>query len=157
MAVSDVVVRPIAAPDHAPWLDMWARYCAFYGADVPAAATAATWTRIVAAEDAVRGLVATDSSGAAIGFAHYVLHPFTWGTQPVCYLEDLFVEPRRRGGGAGRALIEHLVALGTARGWSRVYWMTQASNTVARRLYDGFAAADDFVRYTVALDDGPSG
>jgi hypothetical protein len=36
-------------------------------------------------------------------------------------------------------------------GWSRLYWHTRADNP-ARRLYDEFAAADDFVRYRRSLD-----
>lgn len=149
-------VRPVIAADRAAWSDLWRQYCAFYGADVPSRATQTTWERIVAADGAVRGLVAVaGGSGAVAGFAHYVLHPFTWGDPLACYLEDLFVAPALRGTGIGRALMRHLIDVGTANGWSRVYWMTQRQNAVARRLYDRFAAADDFVRYTVNLDGSP--
>jgi hypothetical protein len=34
--------------------------------------------------------------------------------------------------------------------------MTQESNRVARRLYDRYSMPDDFVRYSVALDDAPA-
>jgi hypothetical protein len=37
------------------------------------------------------------------------------------------------------------------RGWSPVYWLTRQSNETARRLYDKFAEADDFVRYRIFL------
>ena len=36
-----------------------------------------------------------------------------------------------------------------AEGWARLYWMTRADNTRARRLYDRYAQADDFVRYVI--------
>ena len=42
--------------------------------------------------------------------------------------------------------------LGRDRGWSRLYWHTRASNEAARRLYDKFVNADDFVRYRMILD-----
>jgi len=42
--------------------------------------------------------------------------------------------------------------LGRDNGWSRVYWHTRQSNEAARRLYDKFAKADDFVRYRMILD-----
>jgi len=156
MLASPVVVRPVAAADRSPWLDLWRQYCAFYGADVPARATETTWERIVAREGPMLGVVAeAGDSGAVVGFAHYVLHPFTWGDRLACYLEDLFVQPGVRGAGIGRALMLHLLGLGAANGWSRVYWMTQQQNVTARRLYDRFAAADDFVRYTVQLDASP--
>ncbi len=90
-----------------------------------------------------------------VGFANYVVHPFTWGEEDVCYLEDLFVAPDVRGRGAGRALIEHLIERAVAEGWSRLYWLTRAENETARRLYDRFCPADGFVRYTVS--PGPGG
>ena len=90
-----------------------------------------------------------------IGFASYIVHPFTWSERQVCYLEDLFVEPAARGRGAGRLLIEHVIALARAEGRARVYWMTREGNETARRLYDTFAPADDFVRYTIELPGSP--
>jgi ribosomal protein S18 acetylase RimI-like enzyme len=68
-----------------------------------------------------------------------------------CYLEDLYVDPVVRGHGIGRALIDDLVRLGRDNGWSRIYWHTRQSNEAARRLYDKFAKADDFVRYRLFL------
>jgi hypothetical protein len=57
---------------------------------------------------------------------------------------------------AGRLLIERLLAVAEQQGWWRVYWsrvcwMTRESNAVARRLYDRFTPADDFVPYSVTL------
>jgi hypothetical protein len=48
-------------------------------------------------------------------------------------------------------LIQDLLDLARARHWSRLYWHTRAGNP-ARRLYDDFAEADDFVRYRVLFD-----
>ena len=102
------------------------------------------------AETPVNALVAVRvGSGDLLGFAHYVLHPHTWSDKTLCYLEDLFVSPEARGQNVGYALISHLVEIGKAAGWGRVYWHTETANTAARRLYDRFTAADDFVRYTV--------
>ena len=36
-----------------------------------------------------------------------------------------------------------------AEGWARLYWMTREDNEPARRLYDRYASADDFVRYVI--------
>jgi GNAT superfamily N-acetyltransferase len=67
----------------------------------------------------------------------------------VCYLEDLYVEPAARGHGIGTAFIEWLRNAMRAEGWARLYWVTRESNAQARRLYDKFAQADDFVRYVI--------
>jgi GNAT superfamily N-acetyltransferase len=71
---------------------------------------------------------------------------------PICYLEDLFVDPNYRNRGLGRLLIQDLVDLAKIRGWARLYWHTQAANP-ARRLYSEFAGADDFVRYRLTFSD----
>jgi GNAT superfamily N-acetyltransferase len=67
----------------------------------------------------------------------------------VCYLEDLFVDPDRRGAGVGKALLEWLRNAMRAEGWARLYWVTHKDNADARALYDQFTKADDFVRYVV--------
>ena len=89
----------------------------------------------------------------AFGFSVSILHDGTWTTAPICYLEDLFVDPEYRGRGFGRLLIQDLVDRAKSRGWSRLYWHTQAANP-ARHLYDEYVAADDFVRYRVVFDGG---
>ena len=89
--------------------------------------------------------------GVVVGFAVCTVHPSSWTLHPSCYLEDLFVRPDVRGTGAGRALLEDLVAMAKARPWSRLYWHTATDNAYARRLYDHFAKAGDFVRYRVSF------
>ena len=62
------------------------------------------------------------------------------------------VDPQARGHGLGRALIDDLLILARDRGWSPIYWHTRRSNEAARRLYDNYVEADDFVRYRMILD-----
>jgi len=148
---AEPVLRTLRESDEAAWRVMWGEYCAFYGAPVAEDVTRVLWARLLGGEGAVRGVLATDADGAALGFAHYVLHPHTWSEKTLCYLEDLYVSPQARGRGVGHALIEHLVAAGRQSGWGRVYWHTHTDNATARRLYDRFTPADEFVRYTVRL------
>jgi GNAT superfamily N-acetyltransferase len=153
VASADLLVRAVAPGDHADWLEMWNAYCAFYETTLPQRVTAYTWQRIIAGDTPIGALIALGDAGRPVGFAHYVVHPYTWGEQPCCYLEDLFVCPGSRGHGAGAALIEALLRLCERNGWSRLYWMTREGNAAARRLYDRFARRDDFVRYTVTLGE----
>jgi GNAT superfamily N-acetyltransferase len=131
---------------------MWTGYCAYYQVAIPPATTVATWRRIIDPASAVKAVVAIDRAGVARGFANYVLHPYTWGEGPVCYLEDLFVVPDARGNGMGRRLIEHLVEAGRQQGWERLYWMTRSDNAAARNLYNAFCESDGFVRYLLPLN-----
>ena len=160
-----LTIRAVAESDAAAWRRLWAGYVAFYAATVADEITEHTWRRMLDPAAPVIGRVAecgvaecgvaecgvAEGDGHVAGFSVSVIHEGTWTLAPVCYLEDLFVDPAARGGGIGRALIEDLVDLGRQRGWSRLYWHTRAGNTAARRLYDRFAAADDFVRYRMTL------
>ena len=129
---------------------MWAGYVAFYEAEVSEAVTAGTWRRLLTPGPDMFGRIA-EWQGAAVGFTVCVLHPGSWTLAPICYLEDLFVDADVRGHGIGHALIEDLVVHARDCGWSRIYWHTRESNDAARRLYDKFAKADDFVRYRIFL------
>jgi GNAT superfamily N-acetyltransferase len=145
---SPCIIRAALPSDEAVWRQLWRGYCDFYEADVPEAVTNRTWKRILDPDAGVMCLVA-EVEGQVVGFANCVVHENTWETQAVCYLEDLYVTPGLRGQGVGGALLEWLRNAMRAEGWARLYWMTRADNTRARRLYDRFAQADDFVRYVI--------
>jgi GNAT superfamily N-acetyltransferase len=140
-----VLIRDIAPSDRDAWFRLWAGYNAFYETEVAPAVSERTWQRMLDANAPLFGRVA-EVEGRVAGFSLCVLHEGTWVDAPICYLEDLFVDPAARGQGLGRRLIEDLVALARTHGWSRLYWHTRADNP-ARKLYDEFTAADDFVRY----------
>ena len=114
------------------------------------AVTAGTWARILTPGSPLFGRIA-EWKGELAGFTVSVLHQGSWTLDPICYLEDLFVAPKARGHGIGRALIADLLGRAKERGWSRLYWHTRQGNAPARRLYDTFAVADDFVRYRMTL------
>ena len=145
-----MTIRDHIAADEAGWRRLWAGYLAFYGEDLPEAVTAATWRRILDPTSTIFARLA-ERDGRLVGMTVNVLHEGTWSAAPICYLEDLFVAPEARGAGIGRALISDLIAVGKARGWSRLYWHTKSGNSEARRLYDRFVAADDFCRYRLVL------
>jgi GNAT superfamily N-acetyltransferase len=146
--VTALLIRAAAPSDEAAWRDLWRGYLQFYQTTLPDEVTQRTWKRILDPDSAVMCIVAEDR-GVVVGFANCVVHENTWETQAICYLEDLFVAPAARGRGTGRALLEWLRNAMRAEGWARLYWVTQADNAPARRLYDEFAAADATVRYVV--------
>lgn len=150
MVKTPVVVRPPQARDEFAWRRLWAAYLDFYGATLSSEVTDYTWTRILNADGPMFGRIATLEE-TPVGFAISVVHEGTWSVRPTCYLEDLFVDLGARGIGVGRALLNDLVALGGERGWNSLYWHTRADNSQARKLYDRYVPADDFVRYRLQL------
>lgn len=105
-----ITVRPLETQDKERWLDLFDQYIEFYEANVPRDVIALTWQRLVSQSDGMMGFSAVDQSGAIVGIAAIVLHRSTWSASSYCYLEDLFVDPSRRGAGIGRALIEAVYA-----------------------------------------------
>ena len=111
----------------------------------------ANWARIESGT--LHALIATDAGGAAQGFLLYNAFAFSWSEGEVAYLQDLYVTAPARGQGHARALIAALADIGRARGWFKIFWMTQAHNDAAQRLYDKVALRRDYVRYDLPLAD----
>jgi GNAT superfamily N-acetyltransferase len=146
-------IRPIAPADEAQWRRLWAGYLEFYRQILDPATTDATWRRVLhPGREAMIGRVA-EADGRLIGLLHAVVHANTWAAAPVCYLEDLFVDPTARRAGIGRALIEALAAEGRPAGWRRIYWRTAADNATAQALYDRLARRSGWVTYELDLID----
>ena len=61
----------------------------------------------------------------------------------------MFVRSDARGYGAGRVLIDGLIAVGKQQNWRRIYWHTHENNYRARALYDRFSRRTDYVRYDI--------
>ena len=109
-----------------------------------------TWERFFDAAEPVHALVA-EGEGRVVGLVHYLYHRSTTRLHDVCYLQDLFTEPRQRGLGIGRRLIQAVYDAARAAGCSRVYWQTQVTNQTARALYDKVAEHRGFIVYSHEL------
>lgn len=141
-------VRRLEAKDKAAWLPLFKGYIAFYKASIADDVIETTWGRLLSGGEGFHiGLVAVDGSDVPVGIAHVLFHRSTWSPTCYCYLEDLFVDPARRGGGIGRALIDAVYAEADARKATRTYWATQEFNYPARTLYDTVATKSPFIQY----------
>jgi GNAT superfamily N-acetyltransferase len=141
-------VRPLEARDKPIWLALFKGYVEFYQATVSEDVIEILWQRLLQGGEGFHiAFVAVDDADTPVGLAHILFHRSTWSNGFYCYLEDLFVDPARRGRGIGRALIEAVYAEADARQCARTYWMTQETNTTARTLYDRVATKSPFVQY----------
>jgi GNAT superfamily N-acetyltransferase len=144
-----ITIRPITLSDNARWLELFKEYVIFYKSKVSDEQFELTWQRLHS-DFNMYGLIA-EKDGQIVGLAHYIFRPSTWEVEDYCYLEDLFVDPKVRGAGVGRALINELEKIAIAKGSKRLYWTTAPDNEVARKLYDKVAITDK-VQYKIFLN-----
>jgi ribosomal protein S18 acetylase RimI-like enzyme len=139
-------VRAARRDEFDSWMPLWRGYQAFYKVDIADTVSRGTWQRFFDdSEPMFCDLVEVD--GVVCGLVHSIDHRSCWFDKPVCYLQDLFVDPAYRGRHLGRALIEHVYAQAKSRGLARVHWLTHESNTEAMKLYDRIADKPGFVQY----------
>ncbi len=78
--------------------------------------------------------------GQVVAFALFFSNFSTFLAQPGLYLEDLYVQPQHRGGGIGKALLQHLGALAVQRGCGRFEWSVLDWNASAIGFYEKMGA-----------------
>jgi GNAT superfamily N-acetyltransferase len=146
-----VKIRKVEADDASRWRELWDGYTRFYEREPVDEVTHHAWTRILDPASPVHAIVAEREDGFVIGMANYLVHESTSQLRPVCYLQDLFVDPEIRGEGVGARLIDWLVDEAKRNRWSRLYWNTRENNYRARALYDRYTPHSGFVRYVIDL------
>ena len=142
-------VGKLRASDREAWAELWTAYLRFYKTSLPPEIFDHAWARLQDGRLHGRGAY---NDGRLVGITHFLFHDSAWTLRPVCYLQDLFVDPAQRGTGCGRALIQAVAAAAREAGSPRLYWLTQEDNAVARRLYDRVARYSGFIRYDHPLE-----
>jgi GNAT superfamily N-acetyltransferase len=78
--------------------------------------------------------------GEPAGFALWFFNYSTWQGKPGLYLEDLFVRPRFRKQGIGKALLTYLAKVAAQNGCGRYQWQVLDWNTPAIEFYESLGA-----------------
>jgi GNAT superfamily N-acetyltransferase len=81
-----------------------------------------------------------EGHGQPTGFALYFYNYSTWRGRPGIHLEDLFVLPRFRGQGIGKALLARVAARAAEQGCPRLQWDVLAWNQTAIDFYQSLGA-----------------
>lgn len=152
MGSDGIAMRLIEPRDESRWRALWEGYCLFYGKPPDPDVAEFTWARLLGKSGTptqIFGFVAVDGEDNVVGIGNCVLHENTSTLRPVCYLQDLFVDPAVRARGIGKQMIEWLLARMHEERWARVYWATREDNYRARGLYDQFTPHSGFLRYVV--------
>ena len=98
----------------------------------------------------------TERGERKVGYALVFYSYSTFLTAPGIFLEDLFVHPADRGRGAGKALLDAVVAMARERGCERVEWSVLDWNAPAIRFYEAYGARpqDAWTVYRLARKPG---
>ena len=78
--------------------------------------------------------------GVPAGFAFYFFNYSTWRGRPGIHLEDLFVRPRFRGKGIGKALLIRVAEIAVANQCARFQWDVLDWNQTAIDFYHSLGA-----------------
>lgn len=105
-------------------------------------------------------IVVATRRGRLLGYAYGRIERRDWNTlRERCAVGvDLWVEPRARRGGVGRALVEALVQRFADRGQPRIVIQVAAANRLARRVFAGLEFRETLVELARELSpagDGP--
>ncbi|ETX30725.1 GNAT family N-acetyltransferase [Roseivivax isoporae] len=140
-------VRPLVPEDQPCWRDLWTAYLDFYETQVSEEVYRTTFARLLDDDPRSHRALVAEADGRLVGLVHFLFHRHAWRVEEVCYLQDLYAVPERRGTGVGRALIEAVYAEADRAGAGQVYWLTQSFNATARRLYDRVGVETPFLKY----------
>jgi GNAT superfamily N-acetyltransferase len=88
-------------------------------------------------------------NGEPAGYAVFFMSYSTWLGKNGIYLEDLYITPKFRGAGTGKALLRHIAQLACERRCGRLEWSVLDWNQPAIDFYLSIGAApqDEWVRY----------
>lgn len=143
-----VVIRPLQFNDFAHWLPLWD------GNNLgqrDEAVTAETWSRLCDPNNTLVNGLCAEMNGEMMGIVHYILHPTTGHINPVCYMQDVFVDPAHRRKGIGKRLVNEVTKIGKQEKWARMYWLTQVGNAEAKAMYENFGIKLDFTFYVLPI------
>jgi GNAT superfamily N-acetyltransferase len=87
--------------------------------------------------------------GEAVGYAIWFYSYSTFSGRHGIYLEDLYVEPKHRGAGIGRAFLKNLAARCVREGLTRFEWSVLDWNEPSIGFYKSLGAVpvDGWIRY----------
>jgi aminoglycoside 6'-N-acetyltransferase I len=149
-------IRKMGASDCAAWIDMRASLWPDDSLSLHAEAIEA-----MLAGDEAWGFMAETSEGVPAAFAEIAIRKYANGccSQPVPFLEGIFVRLEFRRQGAGVRLIAHVEAFLAARGFSELGSDALIDNHASHAAHRGwgFAETERVVYFRKALNHGSAG
>ena len=147
--MDELTITPARPEDEPRWRELYQGYADFYAVPLTDADYRRVWSWIHDPARETRCLLARDADGRPVGLAHYrAFDAPLRGTSG--FLDDLFVDPAVRGGGAADALLTALRRIAAEEGWAVIRWNTAENNYRARAVYDRYAEKTVFLTYSMS-------
>jgi aminoglycoside 6'-N-acetyltransferase I len=145
-----LTIREMKSPDREMWLGMYRQLWPGHTSD----ALRAEIDRIL--KSAKRAGFVAETSGEAVGFAEYALRDYANGchSQPVPFLEGIWVAEAFRARGVARKLFEFLERKARAAGYREFGSDVDIDNYSSQLMHErlGFVATERVVFYRKVLD-----
>jgi GNAT superfamily N-acetyltransferase len=134
-------IRPATPADIPLILDLIRALAAYEREPDAVKATEADLLRYGFGEHPIFECLIAETDGEAAGFALFFYNYSTWRGRPGIHLEDIFVFPRFRGRGIGKALLARVAARAAEQGCVRLQWDVLDWNQPAIDFYQGLGAS----------------
>ena len=143
-------VRSLQQGDRDAWERLFRGYAEFYKRSLTDEQLATVWSWIFDDQRMIALVVVPVDGGEAVGLAHLREWIRPLRTTNNGYLDDLFVDPAKRGTGAVDALFAAIDAMAFLRAWDVVRWTTADDNHRARSVYDKVATRTMWITYDMS-------
>ena len=150
--MSDIDTRPATLDDIQTILRFVKDLARYEKAEHEVVATEETLARALFEEPRYAEALIAEYRSEPVGFAVYFHSYSTWLSEPGLYLEDLYVMPRYRSYGAGKALLNTLARIALDRGCGRFEWSVLDWNEPAINFYErlGAEAQSEWIKYRLS-------
>jgi len=138
--IADIQIRPARVDDVPIILKLIRDLATYERAPHEVVATEAQLVDVLFGKRPVAEVLLAFEGESPIGFAVFFYNFSTWLGRPGLYLEDLFVQPQKRGKGYGRALLVELAKIARDRGCGRMEWAVLDWNEPAIKFYRALGA-----------------
>lgn len=149
--MDEITIAPPRPQDYADWRRLYQGYAEFYHMPMNDEIAQRVWSWLLDPHHLLEALIARSSDGRVVGLAHFRAMPRPLTGSVAGFLDDLFVERDMRGKQVVDRLFEALAAVGRARDWALIRWITADNNYRARGVYDRVAKRTQWITYQMDL------
>ena len=136
---SDILIREATSKDIPIILNFIRELAEFEKLSHQVEATEKQLRKTLFGKNSVAKILIAETKDSAVGFLLYFNNYSTFLGRPGIYIEDLYVSPKHRKKGVGKALMKYCIKIAKELGCRRVEWAALTWNS-ARKFYEKLGA-----------------